>query len=155
MSKNVKENVATIAKPILDDLNMELVDVEYKKEGKNWVLRMFIDHPDGVGLEECSLVSERMSQKLDEEDPIEGFYYLEVSSPGAERPLKNAKDFQEAIGKNVYLKTYEHVDGRKTFTGELTAYEDGEITINIREKARTITFHVPERLIANARLSVL
>lgn len=155
MSANVKENVATIANPILDELSMELVDVEYKKEGKNWVLRMYIDHPDGIGLEECSLVSERMSQKLDEEDPIQGSYYLEVSSPGAERPLKNAKDFQGAVGKNVYIKTYEQIDGRKTFTGELVAYEDGEITINIREKTRTIAFQVPERLIANARLSVL
>lgn len=155
MSANVKENVATIANPILDELSMELVDVEYKKEGKNWVLRMFIDHPDGIGLEECSLVSERMSQKLDEEDPIQGSYYLEVSSPGAERPLKNAKDFQGAVGKNVYIKTYEQIDGRKTFTGELVAYEDGKIKINIREKTRTIAFQVPERLIANARLSVL
>ncbi|SDI94533.1 ribosome maturation factor RimP [Natribacillus halophilus] len=155
MANNVKERAAVIAQPILDDLDMELVDIEYKKEGQNWVLRVFIDNDEGVGLEECSLVSERLSQKLDEEDPIPGFYYLEVSSPGAERPLKNAKDFEGAVGKNVYVKTYEQVDGKKVFEGLLTAYEGGEVTINIREKTRTKAFQVPERLIATARLSVL
>ncbi|MBB6449272.1 ribosome maturation factor RimP [Geomicrobium halophilum] len=155
MSKNVKDNVRMIATPILEDLHMELVDIEYKKEGKHWFLRLLIDHPDGVGLEECSLVSERVSEKLDEEDPIEGAYYLEVSSPGAERPLKNAADFQKAVGRNVYVKTYEKIGGQKTFEGQLTAYEEGYLTINIRDKTRTQAFHVPEKIVANARLSVL
>lgn len=83
------------------------MDIEYVKEGQNWFLRLYIDKDDGVDIEECGIVSERLSEKLDEIDPIPHNYYLEVSSPGAERPLKKPSDFTKAIGKNVHVKTFQ------------------------------------------------
>ncbi|MCG4627855.1 ribosome maturation factor RimP, partial [Anaerostipes hadrus] len=84
------------------------------KEGKNWFLRVYIDKENGVDIEECGLVSERLGEKLDEADPIPHNYFLEVSSPGAERPLKKARDFERAVGRTVLVKTYEPLDGEKT-----------------------------------------
>ena len=83
MSK-VTEIVEQLATPIVNELGLEIVDIEYVKEGKNWFLRLYIDKDDGVDIEECGIVSERLSEKLDEIDPIPHNYYLEVSSPGAE-----------------------------------------------------------------------
>ncbi len=102
MSKKVTNLTAELVAPILDELALELADVEFKKEGPNWFLRVFIDSESGVDLEDCSTVSERLSEKLDELDPISQAYFLEVSSPGAERPLKKAEDIQKSIGKNVF-----------------------------------------------------
>lgn len=90
MSK-VTEEVEQLVTPILSDLQLELVEIEYVKEGKDWFLRVFIDKETGVDIEECGVVSERLSEKLDEIDPIPYNYFLEVSSPGAERPLKKNK----------------------------------------------------------------
>lgn len=92
MSK-VTSIVEELTIPILEDLNLELVDIEYVKEGKNWFLRLFIDKENGVDIEECGIVSERLSEQLDELDPIPHNYFLEVSSPGAERPLKKKQTF--------------------------------------------------------------
>ncbi|WP_449619416.1 ribosome maturation factor RimP [Robertmurraya sp. Marseille-Q9965] len=153
MSK-VIEVVEGIANPIIDELNLELVDIEYVKEGKNWFLRVFIDKENGVDIEECGLVSERLSEKLDELDPIPYNYFLEVSSPGAERPLKKDKDFEKAIGKNVYIKTYEPIDGEKTFEGILKEFAEGQITIELTIKTRKKTVQIPFEKIANARLAV-
>lgn len=88
MSKKVVDVVSEMVQPILDGLQLELVDVEFVKEGQNWFLRVFIDSDKGVDIEECAKVSEALSEKLDEADPISQNYFLEVSSPGAERPLK-------------------------------------------------------------------
>lgn len=88
MSDHVTSVAERLVQPILDDMNLELVDIEYKKEGQNWYLRVFIDKEGGVDIEECGQVSEQLSEKLDEEDPIDIPYFLEVASPGAERPLK-------------------------------------------------------------------
>ena len=87
MSK-VIDTVSQLVTPIVDEMGLELVDIEYVKEGKDWFLRVFIDKPAGIDIEECGLVSEKLSEKLDELDPITHNYFLEVSSPGAERPLK-------------------------------------------------------------------
>ncbi|MFE4587485.1 ribosome maturation factor RimP, partial [Bacillus subtilis] len=107
MSKKVTDTVQEMAQPIVDSLQLELVDIEFVKEGQSWFLRVFIDSDDGVDIEECAKVSEALSEKLDEADPISQNYFLEVSSPGAERPLKKKADFEKSLGKNVYIKTYE------------------------------------------------
>jgi ribosome maturation factor RimP len=125
MSKKVIDTVSEMVQPILDNLQLELVDIEFVKEGQSWFLRVFIDSDDGVDIEECAKVSEALSEKLDEADPISQNYFLEVSSPGAERPLKKKADFMKALGKNVYIKTYEPIEGNKEFEGELSAF-DGE-----------------------------
>lgn len=104
MDKKVTEVVEAFAQPIVEELNLELVDVEYVKEGQDWFLRVFIDSEKGVDIEECGAVSERLSEALDKEDPIPHLYFLDVSSPGAERPLKKEKDFQQAVGNKWQLK---------------------------------------------------
>lgn len=91
MSKNVSRTVEQLAEPIVRELHLELVEVEYKKEGPNWYLRVFIDADRGVNLDDCEAVSEKLSEVLDEVDPIKEAYFLEVSSPGAERPLKKKR----------------------------------------------------------------
>ena len=153
MSK-VIETVSQIVTPILDDMGLELVDMEYVKEGRDWFLRVFIDKEAGIDIEECGLVSERLSEKLDEVDPISHNYFLEVSSPGAERPLKKEKDFEKAIGKNVFIKTYEPIDGEKNFEGILTSFDGITVTLEMKIKTRKISVQIPYEKIANARLAV-
>ena len=154
MSK-VTEKVEELVTPILDELKLELVDIEYVKEGRDWFLRVFIDKETGVDIEECGLVSEQLSVKLDEVDPIPYNYFLEVSSPGAERPLKNEKDFNKAIGKNVFIKTYEPIDGEKTFEGMVTQFDGETVSIEIKIKTRKKTVEIPYEKVANARLAVV
>ncbi|PLT31584.1 ribosome maturation factor RimP [Peribacillus deserti] len=154
MSNKVTEIVEEQVQPILSDLNLELVDIEYVKEGKNWFLRVFIDKEGGVDIEECGTVSERLSEKLDETDPIPYNYFLEVSSPGAERPLKKAEDFTKSIGKNVFIKTYEPIDGIKEFEGILESFDGTVITVNMKIKTRTKTVEIPYEKVAKARLAV-
>ncbi|SDG99107.1 ribosome maturation factor RimP [Alteribacillus persepolensis] len=154
MSGKIKDTAAKLAEPILEEMNLELVDVEYKKEGKNWFLRLFIDGEDGVDIEECGKVSEQLSEKLDEEDPIQGMYYLEVSSPGAERPLKNASDIQRSIGKHVYVTTYEAIDGDKAFEGCLQDFDGDTLTIEGKVKQKNVVYKVPYDKVAKARLAV-
>lgn len=154
MSK-VTEVVEDLLTPILTDLELELVDIEYVKEGKNWFLRIYIDKENGVDIEECGVVSERLSEKLDELDPITHNYFLEVSSPGAERPLKKEKDYEKAVGKNVFIKTYEPIDGEKTFEGLLKAFDGETVTVEVKIKTRKKEFILPFDKIASARLAVI
>ncbi|MBH8598238.1 ribosome maturation factor RimP [Thermoactinomyces sp. CICC 10523] len=152
MSRQVTEAVEKLAKPILEAEGLELVDVEYKKEGNNWFLRIFIDREERpVDLDDCSRVSEKLSDSLDEADPIPGAYILEVSSPGAERPLKKGKDFHKAVGKNVHITTYEPIDGQKVFDGVLSQYDGVQLTIQEKKKS----FQIPVEKVAKARLSVV
>jgi ribosome maturation factor RimP len=153
MSK-VTEVVADIVSPIVTAAGLELVDIEYIKEGREWFLRVYIDKDAGVDIEECGLVSEKLSEKLDELDPIPHNYFLEVSSPGAERPLKKEKDFEKSIGKNVFIKTYEAIDSEKTFEGTLLEFSDQLVKIEIKIKTRKKIVEIPYEKIANARLAV-
>ncbi|UAT31853.1 ribosome maturation factor RimP [Bacillus badius] len=153
MSK-VVETVEQLVKPITEELDLELVDIEYVKEGKNWFLRVYIDKEAGVDIEECGMVSERLSEKLDETDPIPYNYFLEVSSPGAERPLKKMKDYERAIGKRVHVKTYEPIDGEKTFEGTLLSFEQEELVVEYLMKTRKKQVVIPLDKIAKARLAI-
>ncbi|MEW9501267.1 ribosome maturation factor RimP [Jeotgalibacillus marinus] len=153
MSK-INELVESLTTPILDDMNLELVEVEFVKEGSSWFLRVFIDKESGVDIEECGLVSERLSEKLDELDPIQQNYFLEVSSPGAERPLKKEKDFHKAIGKLVYVKTYEPIDGLKEMEGVLTSYDGETLVLAMKIKTRKKNVTIPKEKVAKARLAV-
>ena len=155
MGKKVTEIVEDLATEILENENLELVDVEYVKEGKNWFLRVYIDKESGVDIDECGMVSERLSEKLDELDPIEHNYFLEVSSPGAERPLKKEKDFLNAIGKHVNIKTYEPIEGSKEFEGTMLSYKPEEITLSIKIKTRQKEVAIPVDKVAKARLAVV
>ncbi|SDW32194.1 ribosome maturation factor RimP [Marininema mesophilum] len=126
MGRKVVETVEALAVPILAEEGLELYDTEFTKEGKNWFLRVYIDRPQGkVDLDDCSRISERLSAELDDGNLIAGGYFLEVSSPGVERPLKKEDHFNQAIGSRVLITTYEAMDGRKTFEGELLEYSGG------------------------------
>ncbi|WP_400248020.1 ribosome maturation factor RimP [Niallia sp. JL1B1071] len=154
MLSKVTQIVEEMVHPILDELHLELVDVEYVKEGPNWFLRVYIDKETGVDIDECAVVSEKLSEKLDEIDPISENYFLEVSSPGAERPLKKDKDFEMAIGKNVHIKTYEPIENEKTFEGILTAFNGKTVTVEVKIKTRKKTIEIPYEKVAKARLAV-
>ena len=154
MSK-VTETVEKLITPILEELNIELVEVEFAKEGRDYFLRIFIDKENGVDIEDCGNVSERVSVVLDEVDPITHNYFLEVSSPGAERPLKKEADWIKAIGKNVYIKTYEPIENNKVFEGVLTNYDGEFVTVDMKIKTRTKQVTLPFAKIASARLAVV
>jgi ribosome maturation factor RimP len=154
MSKKVTQIVEEQVTPILEELNLELVDIEFVKEGKDWFLRVFIDSGSGVDIEDCGTVSEKLSEKLDEIDPIQYNYFLEVSSPGAERPLKKDKDFEQAIGKQVYIKTYEPIGGEKVFEGELTSFDGNIVIVTVMIKTRRKSIEIPYEKVASARLAV-
>jgi len=118
-------------------------------------LRVFIDSEEGIDIEQCGVVSEKLSEKLDAVDPIPYNYFLEVSSPGAERPLKKAADLERAVGKNVYIKTYEPIEGEKEFEGELTDFDGQTVTVTVKQKTRKKSIHIPYEKIASARLAVI
>lgn len=117
MSK-ITELVERLVQPILDDMKLDLVDVEYVKEGKNWFLRVYIDKVEGVDIEECGTVSERLSEKLDELDPISHNYFLEVSSPGAERPLKKRAISKKPLESTFMLKLLNLLMAKKNLKGK-------------------------------------
>lgn len=155
MSMNVKERTAEIAKPLLSDMNLELVDIEYVKEGKDWFLRIFIDKPGGVDIEECGQLSERLSEKLDEVDPIKAAYYLEVSSPGAERPLKTKEDLRNQIDQQIHVSLYQHINKEKSYEGKLISFDESDIVvIEFNDRGRKKQVEIPYEKIAKARLAV-
>jgi|Wag4MinimDraft_11_1082651.scaffolds.fasta_scaffold01956_2 ribosome maturation factor RimP len=133
MSK-IEQIAKDLVMPILEKNNFELVDVEYKKEGSHWYLRVYIDRvyidkEGGITLDDCQLVSEYLSDRLDEVDPIEHSYILEVSSPGLDRPLKKPRDFERNIGKEIEISLYSPIDKRKKFEGELIEFTGDKIII--------------------------
>lgn len=154
MSK-ITEQIEKIAQPITSELSLELVDVEFLKEGRNWFLRVYVDNPEApIDIDQCALVSEKLSEILDQLDPIEQNYFLEVSSPGAERPLKKEKDFEKAIGKFIYIKTYEPVEDAKEFEGYLKFYDDEQVEIEIKIKTRRKLITIAKEKIAVIRLAI-
>lgn len=126
-------------KPLLEEYDFELVDVEYVKEGSNWYLRAYIDKEGGIAVDDCEMVSRRLSDWLDEEDFIEDSYILEVSSPGLGRPLKKEKDFACSVGKQVDIRLYRQRDKQKDFTGILIEYDKDSVTIEA-EDGREMVF---------------
>jgi len=152
----VVETVHDLIVPILDQNHFELVDIEFVKEGSSWYLRVFIDKPNGIDLEDCALVNDALSEKLDsiDPDPIPQAYFLDVSSPGAERPLKKEADFQKALGEYIHISLYQAVDGEKIYQGILKALDQETLTLAIKIKTRQkeVTFNRKE--IAKARLAI-
>ncbi len=130
MKKNIQQTVTELVSPVVENLNYELVDVEYVKEGANWYLRIYIDKPGGISIDDCQAVSEQVSDLLDKNDPIDQSYYLEVSSPGLDRPLKTEKDFTKYKGELVEVKVFQPIDGKKIFEGELVGLKDNFVVIN-------------------------
>ena len=127
--KNVLKVIEKHCEPIIEGLGYDLVDLEYLKEKGSYFLRFYIGKSEGISIDDCQKVSEVIGKKLDEIDPIEESYYLEVSSPGLDRPLKTDKDLKRNIGKNVEISLYKSIDGKKKYVGELLDFTKGHIKI--------------------------
>ncbi|HHY10090.1 MAG TPA: ribosome maturation factor RimP [Firmicutes bacterium] len=134
---------------IIADTEMELVDVEYVKEEQGWILRVFLDKPGGIDVEDCRFVSEDLSRILDDEDPIPGAYSLEVSSPGLERPLTKEKDYERFQGRMAHIRTYSGLYGHKRFDGELRGLKGENVLLEWEGKV----IEIPIKLIAKANLA--
>ncbi len=156
MSK-VTDIVRSAVEPIIAERNDEFVDIEYVKEkGQNY-LRIYVDkEPNGIDIDEIADLSELVSEKLDtlDPDPLPDPYILELSSPGAERPIKTEKDWQKAQGEYVHLGLYQKIDGKKMYEGTLKSYNDDEVELEVKIKTRRKTVVVPRKLIANIRFAI-
>ena len=140
--KSIEELIESWMQEYEEAGSYELSRTEFVKEGADWYLRVFLDKlEDGaygtMGTDDCEKVSRYLSEKLDEADPIKQNYYLEVSSPGLDRPLVKDKDFERFMGQQIEIKLYKPLDGKKYYAGTLTAYKDGKVTVT-DEKGKAI-----------------
>ena len=152
----VVETVTELVKPILAEHNFYLYDMEFVKDGKSWYLRVYIDKDGGITLNDCATVSDQLSEALDnvEPDPIPQAYFLEVSSPGAERPLRNEVDYQRAVNDYIHVSLYQQIDGKKVYEGTLTKLTDKELTLDYLDKTRHRQVVIDRSKVAQARLAV-
>ena len=150
--EDVEEFVRSLVVPLLKDTGITLVDVEYVRE-KDWYLRIFIDKPEGIEIDDCQFVSEKLADFLDDKDPIKEKYYLEVSSPGIDRPLKKDKDFIANYGKKVDIQFFIPLEGSKELTGVLLTHTDTDIEVKriIKGREDKNPFIIERKLIAVIR----
>lgn len=149
--EDIIEKVRRIAEPLAAQEGLELVEVELGSGPGGTVLRLFIDKQGGVTHDDCSSISHAVSGALDVEDPIDGAYDLEVSSPGLDRPLRTPEHFARAAGQKVRVKTFGPVpelENRKTFVGVLQGFDDGKVAVDVDGKL----FRIPHALISKANV---
>ena len=144
--EKLEELITALVLPIIEGTDLDLVDIEYVRE-KEWYLRVYIDKPGGIEIDDCQYVSEKLAKLLDEKDPIKDKYYLEVSSPGIDRPLKKDKDFVRTYGKKVDLLFFTPWNGAKTIEAVLVAHDNDNITLLLNDKSVVIE----RKLIASIR----
>jgi ribosome maturation factor RimP len=147
----VAETVTDFVLPIAHSEDLNLIDVEFLKEGSDWILRIFLENKDGdLTIEECEKVSRALSIILDEEDPIDKSYILEVSSPGLERPLKTEEDFERFKGELIAVKTFKKINGEKEFIGTLKGFDGDKIMLIIDDEQE---ISIDYSLVARANLT--
>ena len=146
----VTELVRALAQPIAAENGCSIWDVEYVREAGTWFLRVYLDKEGGVTIDDCEAVSRPLSDALDEADPIEGSYTLEVSSAGADRALKKPEHFARFVGSEVDVKLYRARNGRKELTGVLRGYENGDVTVDLPGGTETLE----KKDVAQVRLHV-
>ncbi len=134
MNEALEQQISSLVEPITRSRGLELVNVEYLKEGTHWYLRLYIDKDGGVDMDDCSGVSHAVSELLDLNNPIPQAYMLEVSSPGLERPLKKEEDFSRFQGSLVTVHTKASFQGYKEFTGHLVGLINDEIVLTYEDK---------------------
>lgn len=129
-----------LIEPIVKVNNLNFVDIEYIKEGNDWILRVFVENEDDeLTIDQLSNLSRLISQKLDEEDPIDKSYFLEVSSPGVERPLRKISDYDRFAGENIKVSTYRKINNSKEFIGELIGIDENKVvTIKLKDSEEEI-----------------
>ena len=146
----IEDTIWKMAEPVVLENGLELIDVEYVKEGAEWYLRLVLDKEgeDGVDLDDCELISRKLNDLLEAADPIAQAYRLEVSSPGIERPLKRTKDFQRFKGEKVQIKTFSDVEGKKQFIGILGETTEDTVMIEMED----VLVGIPRKKISKANL---
>jgi len=142
------EELIQLLEPTVEGLGYELSDLELKLGGRDGVIRVYIDKPDGIGLEDCETVSRQISAVLDVEDPIPGHYVLEVSSPGLDRRLTKVEHFQRFTGETVKVKLRFPLEGRRNYRGQLMTVDEESIEVEVDGQSH----RVPIATIASARL---
>ncbi|MEG2893550.1 MAG: ribosome maturation factor RimP [Clostridium sp.] len=147
--KDLELSIEKITAPLIESLGYDLIDLEYVKEDNEWYLRFYIDTDKGIGIDDCVTVSRALSEKLDDVDPIKDFYYLEVSSPGIDRPLKKEKDFVRFAGKKVKITFYKSFMEKKFIEGILFGYEEDNIIITVDKD----NIAIDKNLVASVRLN--
>jgi len=146
--KQAPGHLVELIEPIVEGLGYECVGIEYNPHPRNGLLRIYIDSPNGILVDDCSKVSHQLSGVLDVEDPIQGNYQLEVSSPGADRPFFYVHQFEKYIGSTVLVSLYQSIGGRKKLTGTIEKVSDTIITLRDAEQV----FEVPFDAMSKARL---
>lgn len=156
MSK-VVDLVRPVVETIIDEHGDMLVDMEYVKEkGQNY-LRIYVDRqPNGIDIDEIAALSELVSEKLDtiDPDPLPDPYVLELSSPGAERPIKTETDWKRALNDYVHIDLYQKIDDKKVYEGTLKYYNNDEIVLEVKDKTRRKKLTIPRKLIAKIRFAI-
>ena len=150
--KKITELTAELAAPAIAERGCTLWDVEYVKEAGTWYLRVLLDKEGGVDILDCEAVSRTLSDLLDEADPIEGSYTLEVGSAGAERALKRPSDFAQFLASPVLVKLYRARDGRKEFPGTLKAYDGASGDVTVTVDGADLTFSKKETALVRLRV---
>lgn len=136
---NSAEKVYSLIKQTVEEQGVSLWDVRFLKEGASWYLRVYIDKPEGISIDDCTNVSHAIDPIIDEADPIDVSYYLEVCSPGVERELTKPRHFENSVGKTVKLRLYRPLDGVKEFTGVLKS-ADGDVEVESDGKTYKFAF---------------
>jgi ribosome maturation factor RimP len=143
-------NVEDLAEPLLRFEGMKLIDVEYHREPKGWVLRVFVDKQGGITIDDCAVISNQLGDILDAKMDHDEPYNLEVSSPGLDRPLTKPRHFVHFEGRQVIIKTNRAIEGKKHFEGKLAGFSEGVVKLLVNEKSVAI----PYEAIAKAHLSI-
>jgi ribosome maturation factor RimP len=146
--KQAPEHLVDLIEPIVEGLGYECVGIEYNPHPVHGMLRIFIDGENGILLEDCSKVSHQISGVLDVEDPIQGNYHLEVSSPGEDRPFFKLSQFQQYVGSTVTINLFKAIDNRRKITGEITGVENEDVLIKEGEQI----YKIPFQAMSKARL---
>ena len=147
----IESIVRALVEPVVAASGLELVDVKYGRSPQGMTLRLVLDKAGGVGIDDCAEISRLAGDILDANDPIDGAYHLEVSSPGINRPLKKIGDFERFAGQRVFVETVEPINGRRRFKGLLEGVNNGTIAIS----ADRLTFDIPYEKISKARLDII
>ena len=136
---SIAERVEALVEPCITELGYRIWDVEYVKEGAEWYLRITLDSDDGIDIDDCEKVSRAINPIIDEADPIEDFYYLEVSSPGLERVLRKPEHFEASLGLEVEIRLFAPDENKKkSYTGILSAYDEETLTVDMDETSHKI-----------------
>lgn len=144
----IEKTAYELAEPIAKENGCFIYDVEFVREGGSQFLRVYADRDGGIDLDACEVISRALSQRLDEADPVNGDYYLEVSSPGIERKLKTPEHFHRYIGEKVNIGLYKAINGTKKLCAVLRGFEDGIITVDVNGEV----IEIPQKQTTQVRL---